>query len=54
LLAAGASNQAIATKLCISPHTVANHVRSILAKINCENRTQAAAYALRHGLADAE
>jgi DNA-binding NarL/FixJ family response regulator len=54
LLAAGASNQVIATKLFISPHTVANHVRNILAKINCENRTQAAAYAIRHGLAEPE
>jgi DNA-binding CsgD family transcriptional regulator len=52
LLAAGTSNNAIASKLFISPHTVANHVRNILAKTNCENRTQAAAYALRHGLAE--
>jgi DNA-binding NarL/FixJ family response regulator len=29
---------------------VANHVRSILAKTTTANRTEAAAYAMRHGL----
>jgi DNA-binding NarL/FixJ family response regulator len=29
---------------------VANHVRNILAKIDCANRTEAAAFAARHGL----
>jgi DNA-binding CsgD family transcriptional regulator/tetratricopeptide (TPR) repeat protein len=50
LIAAGKSNQEIADALCISFYTVANHVRSILAKIGAANRTEAAAYAIRHGL----
>jgi len=50
LIAAGMSNRQIAHELFISPNTAANHVRSILAKTECLNRTQAAAYANRHGL----
>ena len=50
LLAAGLSNHAIATKLVVSEHTAANHVRSILAKTGARNRTQAARYAADHGL----
>lgn len=50
LLAAGKSNRDIAEVLFVSPNTVANHVRSILAKTTTANRTEAAAYARRHGL----
>jgi DNA-binding NarL/FixJ family response regulator len=50
LLAAGKSNREIADVLCISLNTVATHVRNILAKTGTANRTEAAAYALRHGL----
>jgi DNA-binding NarL/FixJ family response regulator len=50
LIAAGKSNRDIAATLCISLNTVATHVRNILTKIGCTNRTEAAAYALRHGL----
>lgn len=50
LLAAGRSNRDIATGLFVSPNTVANHVRSILAKTGTSNRTEAAAYARRHSL----
>ena len=35
--------------LSISLNTVATHVRNILAKTGCANRTEAAAYAMRHG-----
>jgi len=49
-LAAGKSNREIADALCISLNTVATHVRNILTKTGTANRTEAAAYALRHGL----
>lgn len=50
LVGVGLSNRAIARRLVISENTAANHVRSILAKTGCENRTQAAHYAVSHGL----
>ena len=50
LLATGKSNQEIADALFISLNTVATHVRSILTKTGCINRTEAAAYVLQHGL----
>ena len=50
LVAAGKSNREIADALCISLNTVATHVRNILTKTGTANRTEAAAYALRHGL----
>jgi DNA-binding CsgD family transcriptional regulator len=51
LIAIGRSNADIATVLAISLNTVATHVRNILAKTGCANRTEAAAYAIRKGLA---
>jgi DNA-binding CsgD family transcriptional regulator len=51
LLGRGCSNREIATTLVISEYTAANHVRNILGKIQCANRTQAAMYAVAHGLA---
>jgi DNA-binding NarL/FixJ family response regulator len=50
LIAIGRSNADIATVLSISLNTVATHVRNILAKTGCANRTEAAAYAMRRGL----
>jgi len=50
LLAAGRSNRDIADALYISLNTVATHVRNILTKTGTANRTEAAAYTLRHGL----
>ena len=50
LLAIGRGNADIALVLEISLNTVATHVRNILAKTGCANRTEAAAYAMRHGL----
>ncbi len=50
LLAIGRSNKDISTVLGISLSTVATHVRSILTKTGCANRTEAAAYAIRNGL----
>ncbi|MBL8061516.1 MAG: response regulator transcription factor [Anaerolineales bacterium] len=50
LVASGASNQEIADKLTISVNTVKSHIKNILEKLQLENRTQAATYALKHGL----
>ncbi|HEY7622551.1 MAG TPA: AAA family ATPase [Solirubrobacteraceae bacterium] len=52
LVAEGRSNREIGTLLSISQHTAANHVRAILTKTGCANRTEAAAYAHRHSLVD--
>jgi DNA-binding NarL/FixJ family response regulator len=52
LVAAGLSNREIGERLCISGHTVANHVRSILRKTGAANRTEAAGYAHRNALLD--
>jgi DNA-binding NarL/FixJ family response regulator len=52
LVAAGLSNREIGDELCISGHTVANHVRSILRKTGTANRTEAAGYAHRYALLD--
>ncbi len=50
LLADGASNRSIGEQLFISPNTVANHVRNILAKTGSSNRTEAVARASRDQL----
>jgi DNA-binding NarL/FixJ family response regulator len=51
LIASGRNNREIAEKLFISEKTVKTHVSSILGKLHLEDRTQAAIYALKHGLA---
>ncbi len=52
LVAAGASNKAIAEELSISPTTAARHVANILAKLGFTSRTQIAAWvANRHSAA---
>lgn len=50
LIADGLSNQQIAERLVISPHTAANHVRAILTKTGTANRTQAARWAVDTGI----
>jgi DNA-binding CsgD family transcriptional regulator/tetratricopeptide (TPR) repeat protein len=50
LVARGLSNREIGVELSISEHTAANHIRSILRKTECANRTEAASFAHRHGI----
>src|SRR5260370_17514703 len=50
LLAIGRTNKDVSLVLAISLNTVATHVRNILNKTQCANRTEAAAYAVRHRL----
>jgi NarL family two-component system response regulator LiaR len=52
LVAQGLSNRDIGERLGISERTVRSHVSSFLVKLHLANRTQAALYALREGLAD--
>ena len=54
LLAQGATNQEIADELGISEKTVRNRLSEIFAKLHLNNRTQAALFAIREGLADFE
>lgn len=50
LITQGMSNQEIADELFITLKTVKTHVSNILAKLEVEDRTQAAIYAFKHGL----
>lgn len=50
-IAMGLSNQQIATALEISIETVKEHVQGVLRKTALNDRTQAALWALRHGIA---
>ncbi len=51
LIARGLSNQEIAATLVVHERTIAKYVSSILNKLHVSNRTQAALYAIREGLA---
>ncbi len=51
LIASGMNNRAIAERLFVTEKTVKTHVSNILQKLNLEDRTQIAIYAIRHGLA---
>lgn len=50
LLAVGASTNSIASSLFVSPHTVRNHVKSILAKLDAHSRLAAVRVAERAGI----
>ncbi|MEA2384326.1 MAG: hypothetical protein QOH72_4297 [Solirubrobacteraceae bacterium] len=50
-LARGRANKAIAFDLGVSERTVKTHVSNILGKLGVSDRTQAAVYAVEHGLA---
>jgi DNA-binding NarL/FixJ family response regulator len=49
-LARGRANKAIAFELGVSERTVKTHVSNILGKLGVSDRTQAAVYAVEHGL----
>ena len=49
-VAEGLSNREIAGRLVLSPETVKSHVAAVLHKLDLSDRTQAAVYAVRHGL----
>jgi DNA-binding CsgD family transcriptional regulator len=51
LMPSGMSNRQIAEALAISINTVDRHVSNIYTKIGASNRAEAAAYAVRNGLA---
>ncbi|HAW52235.1 MAG TPA: DNA-binding response regulator [Flavobacteriales bacterium] len=53
LIARGFSNQEIALTLYVHERTIAKYVSNILKKLHVSNRTQAALYAVRNGLATA-
>ena len=48
LVAVGATNDEIADRLCISPHTVKTHLYKIFRKINVPNRVQATLWAAQN------
>ena len=54
LIAEGLSNQEIADRIMVSEPTVRAHVSRILGKLHLASRTQAALYAVREGLTDAD
>jgi DNA-binding NarL/FixJ family response regulator len=51
-IAQGMSNQEIAEKLFLQERTVSKYTSTILKKLQLENRTQAAIYALRKGISE--
>jgi len=52
LIARGLTNQEIAAELSLHERTVVKYVTNIFEKLHLANRTQAALYALRQGIAD--
>ena len=52
LVAQGRSNHEISEALVISEKTVKTHISNILGKLQLEDRTQLAIYAIKHGLVD--
>ena len=54
LIAQGKTNREIGQELYLSEKTVRNYISNLLAKHNMKNRAEAAAYAVSHGLLDAD
>lgn len=50
LIVSGHGNKQIAYRLGIAEHTVKNHVKNILSKLDVEDRTQAATAAIQRGI----
>jgi LuxR family transcriptional regulator of csgAB operon len=48
MVVSGATNEEIAARICISPHTVKTHIYNIFKKINVPNRLQAALWAAKN------
>jgi LuxR family transcriptional regulator of csgAB operon len=48
MVVSGATNEEIAARVCISPHTVKTHIYNIFKKINVPNRLQAALWAAKN------
>jgi DNA-binding NarL/FixJ family response regulator len=53
LIASGLSNKEIAARMCFAESTVKNRLSVLFQKIDVADRTQAAIYAITHGLAPA-
>ncbi len=54
LVAAGLSNKEIAERLCYAERTIKNRLSVLFEKINVRDRTQAAVYAITHGVLPSE
>ena len=54
LIGRGMTSKEIADRLVITERTARTHVSNILGKLGLASRTQAALYAVEHGLAAAE
>lgn len=50
LVAKGLTNKQIGQQLFIAENTVKNHIKSLLGKLEVENRVQLASYAMKNGL----
>ena len=50
LIASGYSNKEIGVELCLSEKTIKNYITVIFQKLQLSDRTQAAVYAVQHGL----
>ena len=52
LLGEGLTNKELAARLFVAEKTVKTHVSSVLGKLHLTDRTQAALFAVRHGLVE--
>jgi two-component system, NarL family, response regulator len=54
LLGEGLTNKDLAARLFVAEKTVKTHVSAVLSKLHLTDRTQAALFAVRHGLVEPE